>query len=162
MPRRRRPGNNNGGEFAFLYMKLLPEGQAIPAAPGKAIYKGKYKLLFRYMKKTSISLCAAMLALATAATACANNSSSNSTNSSPEFIRTAQSGGFETDFTVAAEKTVNEVVCIKSFTTRQQNPYGNGGYDPFGMFDFFFGPQQPGFGCDHKRRRLYRHQQPCD
>lgn len=34
----------------------------------------------------------------------------------------------------------------RAFTTqRQQNPYGNqgGGYDPFGMFDFFFGPQQP-------------------
>lgn len=51
---------------------------------------------------------------------------------------------FETDFTAAAEKTVNAVVCIKSYTTRQQNPYGQGGYDPFGMFDFFFGqPQQP-------------------
>ncbi|MDE7403088.1 MAG: Do family serine endopeptidase [Muribaculaceae bacterium] len=47
---------------------------------------------------------------------------------------------FDTDFTQAAEKTVNAVVCIKSFTTRQQNPYGQqGGYDPFGMFDFFFG-----------------------
>lgn len=51
---------------------------------------------------------------------------------------------FETDFTAAAEKTVNAVVCIKSYTTRQQNPYNQGGYDPFGMFDFFFGqPQQP-------------------
>lgn len=64
----------------------------------------------------------------------------------PEFIRTASATGapaFETDFTTAAEKTVNAVVCIKSYTTRQQNPYGQGGYDPFGMFDFFFGPQQP-------------------
>lgn len=50
---------------------------------------------------------------------------------------------FETDFTTAAEKTVNAVVCIKSYTTRQQNPYGQGGYDPFGMFDFFFGNPQP-------------------
>lgn len=59
------------------------------------------------------------------------------------FIRTAQSASFETDFTVAAEKTVNAVVCIKSFTTRQQQQYGNGGYDPFDMFEFFFGqPQQ--------------------
>ena len=64
------------------------------------------------------------------------------------FIRTAAPAtrstmpAFETDFTTAAEKTVNAVVCIKSYTTRQQNPYGNqGGYDPFGMFDFFFGPQ---------------------
>lgn len=64
----------------------------------------------------------------------------------PQFIRTAGPTNFETDFTVAAEKTVNAVVCIKSYATRQQNPYGNGGgYDPFGgMFDFFFGqPQQP-------------------
>lgn len=62
---------------------------------------------------------------------------------SNEFIRTAASSAFETDFTVAAEKTVNEVVCIKSFTSRTQNPYGGGSYDPFGMFDFFFGsPQQ--------------------
>ena len=60
-----------------------------------------------------------------------------------KFIRTASAPAFETDFTVAAEKTVNEVVCIKSYTSRRQN-YGNqGGYDPFGMFDFFFGtPQQ--------------------
>lgn len=58
------------------------------------------------------------------------------------FIRTAQTPAFETDFTAAAEATVNEVVCIKSYTTRQQS-YGGGGYDPFGMFDFFFGtPQQ--------------------
>lgn len=57
------------------------------------------------------------------------------------FVRTAAtSSGFETDFTKAAEKTVNEVVCIKSFTSRRQQSYG--GYDPFGMFDFFFGPQQ--------------------
>lgn len=51
---------------------------------------------------------------------------------------------FETDFTVAAEKTVNAVVCIKSFSSQRQNPYGQGGYDPFGMFDFFFG--SPGGG----------------
>lgn len=57
-----------------------------------------------------------------------------------EFIRTASTPAFETDFTTAAEKTVNAVVCIKSFSSRQQNVYGSqGGYDPFGMFDFFFG-----------------------
>lgn len=56
------------------------------------------------------------------------------------FVRTAAPASFETDFTVAAEKTVNEVVCIKSYTSRRQQNYG--GYDPFGMFDFFFGPQQ--------------------
>lgn len=56
------------------------------------------------------------------------------------FIRTASTQQFETDFTLAAEKTVNEVVCIKSFTARRQQSFG--GYDPFGMFDFFFGPQE--------------------
>lgn len=60
-----------------------------------------------------------------------------------QFIRTANASPFETDFTSAAEKTVNEVVCIKSFTSRRQQQYGSQGYDPFGgMFDFFFGPQE--------------------
>jgi Do/DeqQ family serine protease len=61
-----------------------------------------------------------------------------------QFIRTASSTtpAFETNFTAAAEKTVNAVVCIKSYTTRQQSTYNNQNYDPFGMFDFFFGPQQ--------------------
>lgn len=62
------------------------------------------------------------------------------------FILTSSAPSFETDFTVAAEKTVNAVVCIKSYTTRSRNAYSNqgGGYDPF--FDFFFGQprqQQP-------------------
>ena len=65
----------------------------------------------------------------------------------PTFVKAASSTmpAFETDFTVAAEKTVNAVVCIKSYTTRSRNQYGGQGYDPFGMFDFFFGPgqQQP-------------------
>ncbi len=88
------------------------------------------------MRKTSISL--ALLAAMLAGGFCANAAE-------PEFIRTAATPAFETDFTNAAEKTVNAVVCIKSFTTRQQNPYGaQGGYDPFGMFDFFFGT--PGGG----------------
>lgn len=88
------------------------------------------------MKKAKIYVSAAILAIF-ASSAFANETST--------FIRTSSAPAFETDFTVAAEKTVNAVVCIKSFTTRQQNPYGNsGGYDPFGgMFDFFFGtPQQ--------------------
>ncbi len=61
----------------------------------------------------------------------------------PQFLNIGRSQGFETDFTKAAETTVNSVVCIKSYATRQQNPYNSyGGMDPFGMFDFFFGPQQ--------------------
>ncbi|MDE6523478.1 MAG: Do family serine endopeptidase [Muribaculaceae bacterium] len=62
----------------------------------------------------------------------------------PEFISISRAPSFETDFTKAAESTVNSVVCIKSFVDRSQQYGGNqGGYmDPFGMFDFFFGPQQ--------------------
>lgn len=85
------------------------------------------------MKKSTAILFAAV-ALAAGNTMAADSS---------EFIRTAATSQFETDFTVAAEKTVNAVVCIKSYTTRQQsrqNAYG-GDYDPFGMFEFFFGPQ---------------------
>ena len=74
------------------------------------------------------------------APACADYSNNHDDN---QFIKTAARADFETDFTVAAEKTVNAVVCIKSYTTQRQNPYGGGGaYDPFGMFDFFFGPQE--------------------
>ena len=94
------------------------------------------------MKKISISLalCAALMGCQRADAA------------PQEFIRTASTPAFETDFTQAAEKTVNAVVCIKSFTTRQQNPYGSqGGYDPFGMFDFFFG--NPGGGQQRQQPR---------
>ena len=60
-----------------------------------------------------------------------------------QFIRTAASSpGFQTDFTQAAEKTINSVVCIKSYTSRQQGNMMYGGQNPFDMFDFFFGPQQ--------------------
>lgn len=68
-------------------------------------------------------------------------------NHDDNFIRTASTPAFETDFTKAAENTVNEVVCIKSYSTRPQQSYGGyGDMDPFGMFDFFFGnpaPRQP-------------------
>ena len=71
------------------------------------------------------------------------------------FIRTAATPSFETDFTLAAEKTVNSVVSIKSYVNRsQQNFYGDGGgYDPFGMFDFFFGPQERQRQPDRQNRR---------
>lgn len=60
------------------------------------------------------------------------------------FIRTATSSAFDTDFTVAAEQTINSVVCIKSYVNRSQqqygSPFGGGMMDPF---EFFFGqPQQ--------------------
>ena len=92
------------------------------------------------MKRYSIPAVSALLAILVSP-ACADN---HAENNSPQFIRTSSAASFDTDFTVAAEKTVNAVVCIKSFTAQRQNPYANqgGGYDPFGMFDFFFGPQQ--------------------
>ncbi len=96
------------------------------------------------MKKYTIPATLASLAifvsLAYAGSKAVDNNGSSNT---PEFIHTAAGANFDTDFTVAAEKTVNAVVCIKSYTTQrqQQNPYGGSG-DPFGMFDFFFGPQQ--------------------
>lgn len=91
------------------------------------------------MKRYSIPALFASLAILVSP-ACADNHANNA----PQFIRTSNAASFDTDFTVAAENTVNTVVCIKSFTTQRQNPYGNrgGGYDPFGMFDFFFGPQE--------------------
>lgn len=82
-----------------------------------------------------------MAALICAApTACARNQKGES-----QFFNVARTQSFDTDFTQAAESTVNSVVCIKSYATRHQNPYNSygGGMDPFGMFDFFFGPQQP-------------------
>lgn len=54
-----------------------------------------------------------------------------------KVMLSASSAAFQTDFTSAAERTVNEVVCIKSYTSRQQQQYG--GFDPFGDFFDFFG-----------------------
>lgn len=91
------------------------------------------------MKRYSIPAIMAALAILVSP-ACADN---HAENNQSQFIRTANRASFETDFTVAAENTVNAVVCIKSYTAQRQQQYGNGGgYDPFGMFDFFFGPQQ--------------------
>lgn len=56
----------------------------------------------------------------------------------PTFVKTANTPAFDTDFTTAAEKTVNSVVCIKSYVSRKSNPY-YGNSNPFDLFDFFFG-----------------------
>ena len=79
--------------------------------------------IFKDMKRYSIPAMAAVLAILVSP-ACADNQAENN---QPQFIRTSSGASFETDFTVAAEKTVNAVVCIKRFTTQRQNPYGNGG-----------------------------------
>ena len=65
-----------------------------------------------------------------------------------------------TDFTRAAESTINGVVSIKSFATparRSVNPYSQGGGDFFNdpFFDFFFGPQQ-----QQRRQQPQQQQQP--
>lgn len=130
---------NNFSNFALSKYKIVPK-----VKPNNMVMTKK--ILFHGMFAASI--------LALSLSSCAE-SRGNSMDSSPqqketqfqaqqqgEFIRTAaHPASFETDFTVAAESTVNEVVCIKSFATPRQNQYG-GGYDPFGMFDFFFGPQE--------------------
>ncbi len=73
---------------------------------------------------------------------------SNSSNVDKEghFIRTSVSSPFDTDFTEAAERSVNAVVCIKSYATprssrRQQY------IDPF---EFFFGP---GYGNRNQKQQ---------
>lgn len=55
----------------------------------------------------------------------------------PQLALSASAAAFQTDFTAAAERTVNEVVCIKSYTSRQQQNYNT--YDPFADFFDFFG-----------------------
>lgn len=73
-----------------------------------------------------------------------SSSTRNQTGEKPEFLNVVNTTGFETDFTKAAESTVNSVVCIKSFEfpNQRQNGGNQGFYNPFDMFDFFFGPQQ--------------------
>lgn len=126
------------------------------------------------MKKYLTSYALAMFLSSLTLTACAKSRGSENENGAQQlplqtqqsynpqdqgqFIRTAaHPGSFETDFTVAAEKTVNEVVCIKSYATPRQNPYGGGGYDPFGMFDFFFGPQG---GQQQRRQQPQKNSEP--
>lgn len=90
------------------------------------------------MKRYSIPAIVAALAILVSP-ACADN---HAETNSPQFIRTGNGAPTDTDFTVAAENTVNAVVCIKSYTNQrqQQQGYPGGFNDPF--FDFFFGPQQ--------------------
>ncbi len=51
------------------------------------------------------------------------------------------------DFTKAAESTINSVVSIKVFATRQQQFFGNDFIDPF---EFFFGP---GYGGQQRKQQ---------
>lgn len=86
---------------------------------------------------TTITLSAAMLAIAQTASASPQNS---------QWMTVANSTATPTDFTNAAESTINGVVSIKSFATAQ--PRQSYGASPFSdpLFDFFFGSprqQQP-------------------
>ncbi|MCM1028081.1 MAG: Do family serine endopeptidase [Pseudoflavonifractor sp.] len=62
--------------------------------------------------------------------------------SDPAFVRAAHTPPVNTDFTSAAERTVEGVVSIKSYATqrRQSRQQAEIFSDPF--FEFFFGPQQ--------------------
>ncbi len=88
----------------------------------------------------ALAAAAVMIPLTGMALSCTNNGEG----SEYQFMNISKSpAAFETDFTAAAESTVNSVVCIKSYVDRNERYGGNQGYyDPFGMFDFFFGPQQ--------------------
>ena len=86
--------------------------------------------------------------LATSAFKHANNFSDTYIPSSEQeqnngFIRTAaRVPSIDTDFTVAAEKSINAVVSVKPFATPKAQPQSNGFFmDPF---EFFFGPNNGG------------------
>ena len=70
-------------------------------------------------------------------------------NEDENFIHTStRIPSSDTDFTIAAENTINCVVSIKTFANTQRQQYqGNRYFDPF---EFFFGP---GYGNNtpHKR-----------
>lgn len=69
------------------------------------------------------------------------------------LVRVASSSGIPTDFTQAAESTINGVVSIKSYVSPRKHGYGRRQQSPFfsdPFFEFFFGspnrrqqPQQP-------------------
>lgn len=77
----------------------------------------------------------------------AEQRSSQSASGQPEFLNVSRTAAFETDFTKAAESTVNSVVCIKSFVVPTQQYSDSRYFDPFeDPFGFFFGQprqQQP-------------------
>lgn len=71
------------------------------------------------------------------------------------FIRTStRIPSSDTDFTVAAENTINCVVSIKTYASTQRQQYqGNRFFDPF---EFFFGP---GYGNNTPRRQQPQQQE---
>lgn len=79
------------------------------------------------------------------------------------IIRASSTPSFETDFTKAAEKTVNEVVCIKSYAASRNSGRGNSQmFDPFGFFEFFERSEQQQRQQRPDSRRPGRRNQPQD
>lgn len=79
------------------------------------------------------------LVASAAAAACSESTNASATDG---FLTVGQRQATNTDFTRAAESSINGVVSIKSFATpRQQRSYRNGGDDFFNdpFFEFFFG-----------------------
>lgn len=88
-----------------------------------------------------ISLSAVTLLVPLAHSSCTHG---DATNAESSLFTVSQRNVTNTDFTQAAESTINGVVSIKSFVTPRNYGYGNrggGGYDPFSdpFFEFFFG-----------------------
>lgn len=96
---------------------------------------------------------ASLTAFTCTLTACAENNTGNDiTSDNPSTVSASDTGKVNnlftvskrttapTDFTYAAENTINGVVSVKNYVTPKNSFYngGNGFSDPF--FDFFFGP----------------------
>ena len=88
----------------------------------------------KYKKQTLVLALAATL-FATSCAEAGNNSVSDSGN----FIQAVSTSSAPTDFTTAAESTINCVVSIKSFATPRQSRMSEFN-DP--LFEFFFGPSR--------------------
>ena len=111
--------------------------------------------------KYLVALAAAAVMVPAAGMVYSKTTGNVESNPDPQFITISRAPSFETDFTKAAESTVNSVVCIKSFVMRSQQSYGGnqgGYYDPFGMFDFFFGPQQ---APQQRQQPRQKKNEPC-
>jgi len=94
---------------------------------------GKHLFIFAFLS----------LAVAAWATTIGNSNDSDT----GEFLTVAHHASTNTDFTVAAESSINGVVSIKSFATPRASVYNNSPYsfnDP--LFEFFFGSPNPGNG----------------
>ncbi len=102
-----------------------------------------------------LALLVAGVAIGAAATASVIKGSAST--SADEFLNIVQHPAMNTDFTKAAESTINGVVSIKSFATPRGYGYNRGGNqdmfnDPF--FEFFFGSP------NGSRRNQPQRQQP--